>query len=382
MTMHPLAERALPKAAQYRRALHRIPELGHAEHKTHAALMRFLEPLAPDSVETMNGTGIRCVYRGRGERPAIAFRADMDGLQVTERTGLPFASEHPGFMHACGHDGHMANLLGLAMCLRAIRDAGRLRGDVTLIFQPAEESTGGAQGMIAGGALENPHVGEVYGLHLFPDVDLGQVSCCPGAMMASDYEFDVDVTGRGAHTAMPQNGANALDAANALYARLKALPQLCDPTELALFNIGRMEGGDQRNVVPAQAKMQCVVRTYESGILAELRENIRVALEGTARIYDVVVALRDRVYYPPVINPPDMADRLDRQLGGVIRQKPLLIAEDFSFYQRERPGLFFFVGTGEEGRRASLHGDTFDFDDRALGYALSAFLHILFDRHG
>lgn len=379
--MHPLAAKVLPKMAEYRRFLHRIPELGNAEYKTHAALMRFLAPLEPNVLRAVNGTGVHCVFRGSGDRSAIAFRADIDALQVAEKTDLPFASEHPGFMHACGHDGHMANLLGMALCLCAMRAEDRLKGDVSLIFQPAEESTGGAQGMIAQGVLDDPHAGEIYGMHLFPDVDLGQVSCCSGAMMASDYEFDVDITGRGAHTAMPQKGKNALDAANALYARLKAVPQMCDPAELALLNVGRMEGGGQRNVVPASAQLQCVVRTYTDGTLAELRENIRLAAEGTARAYDVVVALRDRVYYPPVINPPEMADRLGRQLGGALRQKPLLIAEDFSFYQRQRPGLFFFVGTGEDGRRSPLHSDAFDFDDKALGYALSAFLYILFDRH-
>ena len=380
LDLHPLAEKVLPRVNAYRRALHSIPELGLCEHKTHAALMRFLEPLAPDVLTPINGTGIKCVFRGKGERGAIAFRADMDALQVVERTGLPFASEHDGLTHACGHDGHMANLLGLALCLSAMREADELRGDVVLLFQPAVESSGGAQGMIEEGALDDPYVEEVYGLHLFPDVDLGQVSCCAGPMMASDYEFDIDIAGQGAHTAMPQNGKNALDAAAALYTRLKALPQLCDPTELALLNIGRIEGGDQRNVVPARAHMQCVTRTYSQDTHLAIQEGMRLAIEGTARAYDVVLTLTDKVYYPAVVNPREMAERLDKQLGGIQWQKALLIAEDFSFYQKERPGLYFFVGTGEDGRRAPLHSDVFDFDETALGYALSAFLYILFDR--
>ncbi len=382
MHIHPMAERLLPRVAAWRRALHRIPEEGLQEHKTHAYLMRALRAMRPDSLAAIADTGIRCVFRGSGAERTLAFRADIDALKVAEQTGLPFASQHEGMMHACGHDGHMAALLGLGACAAALRDVGRLKGNVVLLFQPAEESSGGAARMIAEGALFDPHVDEIYGLHLYPGVELGEVSCCAGPMMASDYEFDIEVTGKGAHAAMPQKGDNALDAANALYARLKALPQLCDPTELALFNIGRMEGGEQRNVVPKDAALECVLRTYSSDALCDLRDRIRLTIEGVARAYNVVISLKDRVFYPAVVNPEDMAERLGRQLGGIVAQKPLLIAEDFSFYQRERPGLYFFVGTGEEGKREGLHSDAFDFSDAALGYALSAHLAVLFDRGG
>jgi amidohydrolase len=381
MQLHPMAEKILPRVAAHRRALHRIPEEGLSEFKTHAYLMRELALLRPNALNPLCGTGIKCVFRGDGDGRNLAFRADIDALRIQEKTGLPFASQHEGMMHACGHDGHMAALLGLAACVSAIRDTGYLAGNVTLIFQPAEESCGGAARMIAEGALEDPHVDEVYGLHLFPDVPLGYVSCCAGPMMASDYEFDLDITGKDAHVAMPQHGANALDAANALYTRLKALPQLTDPTELALFNIGRMEGGEQRNVVPKEANIQCVLRTYTTESLCDLRDRIDMAVEGTARAYGVVIALKDKVFYPAVDNPREMVSRLEAQVGGrFIPQKRLLIAEDFSYYQRERPGLFFFVGTGEAGHPTALHADTFDFAPEALGVAVSSFLDILLDR--
>ncbi len=381
MRLHPMAEKVIERVTAYRRALHRIPEEGLKEHRTHAYIMRELAHLKPDSLSPIGGTGVKCVFRGSGDGPSLAFRADMDALKVAEKTGLPFASRNEGYMHACGHDGHMAALMGLALCVCAMRDAGRLLGNAVLLFQPAEESCGGAAALIADGALDDPRVDEIYGMHLFPDVELGSLSLCAGPMMASDYEFDVEVLGKAAHVAMPHKGQNALDAANALYQRLKALPQAGDPAELALFNIGRMEGGEQRNVVPRDATLQCVLRTYSAQALCDLKDKIQAAMEGTARAYDVVVALKDKVYYPAVENDTALARRFTKLIGDTRPQKPLLIAEDFSYYQLRRPGLFFFVGTGEEGRRSALHADTFDFNEAALGYGLSAYLELLFDRN-
>ena len=176
------AERFLPRLREHRRALHRIPELGYREQKTHEYLMRHLQALEPDSLRVFAQTGIRAVFMGDGTGRTVAFRADMDALPVGEETGRPFASEHPGSMHACGHDGHMANLLVFAEWIAANRRA--LRDNVVLLFQPAEETTGGAKRMIDEGAMENPHVDAVYGMHMMPDVPKGTIAACAGPIMA------------------------------------------------------------------------------------------------------------------------------------------------------------------------------------------------------
>ena len=176
------ASRYEQQLRKHRRALHRIPELGYEEIKTHEYLMRHLEKLAPDDLRVFAQTGIRAVFRGYGTGRVIAFRSDIDALPIQEATGCTFASEHSGRMHACGHDGHMANLLTFAQWLSEHRS--QLKDDVVLLFQPAEETTGGARRMIEEGALEEPHVQAVYGMHMMPDVPLGKVSTCVGAMMA------------------------------------------------------------------------------------------------------------------------------------------------------------------------------------------------------
>lgn len=381
MQPHPLAQRIRPQLIRWRQALHRIPEEGDHEHATQAYLLRQLTAMRPDVLTSIGGTGLKCVFEARGAKRALAFRADMDALPIAEETGLPFASEHPGWMHACGHDGHMTALLGLAACCAALRAADKLPCHVVLLFQPAEETTGGAQKLIEQGALDDPYVSEVFGLHLMPDVPLGRYACCEGAMMASDYEFDIELLGRSAHGAMPQHGVNAMDAAAALYTQLKAIPLSIAPGELALLNVGTVKGGDGRNIVPALARMECVARTYTAETLELIKEKTQRAIAGIARAHEVVITQTDIVYYPPVINPRHLVQALARRLGGeMITQTPLLIAEDFSFYQRARPALFIFVGTGSEGCRHPLHSSHFTYEDEALLYALSAHLMMLFDR--
>lgn len=384
MQLHPLAERILPQLVRWRRHLHRIAEVSGEEVRTQAYIHQQLEMLRPDVLEKCADTGLRCVFyapNGAETARTLAFRADMDALAIQEETGLPYASKTPGVMHACGHDGHMAALLGLAACCATLRSAGALRANVVLLFQPAEESTGGAERMIRQGALENPHVDEILGLHMMPEQPLGCYSCISGAMMAADYEFDIEIFGKSAHGAMPQHGVNALDAAAALYGRLKAIAQLTAPEDLALLNIGRIGGGDARNIVPPFAWLECVTRTFSDEVLSSMQEAIQKAVKGVALSHGVVAMRQDKVYYPPVVNPEPLVSAFSRYLDGeLITQKPLLIAEDYSFYQKERSGLFVFVGTRSPGYEKPLHSNEFAYEETALAYALNAHLLWLTNR--
>ncbi|MDO5378919.1 MAG: amidohydrolase, partial [Clostridia bacterium] len=200
----------LPRLETHRRALHQIPELGYREQKTHDYIMRHLQALAPDDLRVFAQTGVRAVFRGSGEGRTVAFRADMDALPVDEATGCAFASRHAGCMHACGHDGHMANLLTFAEWVAEHRDA--LKDYVVLLFQPAEETVGGAKRMIDEGALDDPHVDVVYGMHMMPDVPKGKIACCAGPIMAQTSEIDFVIHGRSAHGATPHLGVDAITA--------------------------------------------------------------------------------------------------------------------------------------------------------------------------
>lgn len=381
MQPHPLAQRLRPQLVRWQRALHQIPEIGNEEHKTHAYLMRQLAAMSPDVLEPVAGTGIKCVFMAPGAQRALAFRSDIDALPAQEATGLPHASTHPGMMHACGHDAHMAALLGFAACCAALRAAGKLPCNVVLIFQPAEETTGGARRMVQTGVLDDPYVSEVFGLHVMPDVPLGRIACCEGGMMAGDYEFDIEIMGRSAHGALPHQGINSLDAAVALYTQLKAIPLALAPGEFSLLNIGLVQGGTNRNIVPEKSRMEGTVRMYTTDTLRKIKEKIERSAAGIAAAHDVVITHREVVYFPPVINPRHLVTSLAEALQGeLITQQPLLIAEDFSYYQQERPGLFAFVGTGSKGHTHPLHSSHFCYEDDALIHALSTHLLLLFTR--
>ena len=194
----------------HRRALHRIPEVGYTEKKTQAYILDQLSKLKPDDLRVFAETGVRAVFKGDGSGRVVAFRSDIDALPVKEQTGVCFASEHDGFMHACGHDGHMANLLVFAEIIAQMRS--QLADDVVLLFQPAEETIGGAKRMIDEGALKDPDVDVVYGMHLMPDVPKGSIACCEGPIMAQTCEMDFVIHGRSAHGATPHLGVDSITA--------------------------------------------------------------------------------------------------------------------------------------------------------------------------
>ena len=370
----------LSLAREHRRALHRMPEKGNAEVKTQAYVLGTLRQLAPDALSVMAGTGVRAVFRARdaGERPrCVAFRADMDALSIPEKTGCDFASTHEGMMHACGHDGHTANLLTLARRIADNRDA--LACDVVLIFQPAEETTGGAQRMIEAGALDDPQVDEVYGMHLMPDIPLGKVGSCAGPLMASTTEIDFDLTGQSAHGAMPHMGTDAISAAAHLLTLLQTqVARTVDPCQSALITVGRMEAGTQRNVLAAHAHLEGIIRTLSNEVYKGLYARIEDCVRGVEATFGVTCDITSRVYFPCVENDASLHARVREILGEhYVPLAPRMIAEDFSYYQLKRPGVFVFCGCMDEQHHSPLHSDTFDFDEQALLYGLELFTRLI-----
>lgn len=366
-------------ATAHRRALHRIPETGNEEFKTQAYVLAALEKMEPDEVSVMAGTGVRAVFYAKDAPDAkcIAFRADMDALQIEEKSGCAFASEHSGKMHACGHDGHTANLLTFAQYIADRRET--LACHVVLIFQPAEETTGGAMRMVEAGALENPHVDEIYGMHLMPDIPLGQIGSCAGPLMASTTEIDFDITGKSAHGAMPHMGTDAIAAAAHLLTMLQTqVARTVDPCRSALITVGRMEAGTQRNVLAAKAHLEGIIRTLSNDVYQALYARIEDCVRGMETAFGVTCEITPRIYFPCVENDAQKHAKVREILGErYVPLTPRMIAEDFSYYQLKRPGVFVFCGCMDDAHHSPLHSDTFDFDEEAMLYGLELFTRLI-----
>lgn len=360
----------------HRRALHQIPEVGQQEFKTQAYILKQLRQLAPDDLRVFADTGVRAVFKGNGNGRVIAFRSDIDALPVKEETGRCYASQHEGYMHACGHDGHMANLLTFAAWLSAHRS--ELVDDVVLLFQPAEETVGGAKRMIDEGALENPHVDVIYGMHMMPDIPKGCIASCAGPIMAQTCEMDFVIHGQSAHGATPHLGRDAITAmAHLLTLFQTTVARSVDPCQQALITIGKIRAGEQRNILASTAQMEGIVRTFSNQVYEALEARIRDDLKGIDAAFGVETEFIKRVYYPCVENDAAEFERVKALLGDrFLQAKPRMTAEDFSYYQLSVPGVFVFCGCMDDEHSAPLHASTFDFDEEALlpGLALFAAL--------
>lgn len=345
---------------QDRRALHRIPELDRDLPQTMAYLRAALSPLRCTLSSPIPSS--LCAFFDFGAPTTIAFRSDADALPIAEATGLDFASQHPGCMHACGHDGHMATLLELARRLDA---KPTLKNNVLLVFQPAEETTGGARDICESGVLQAHGVKAIFGLHLWPDVPAGVVASRRSELMSRSCEITVEITGRSSHIAKADEGIDALAAGVKFYRRAAALEAALPDTVYRLCKFGRMESGTVRNAVSGHTRLEGSLRAYQDdvfyGLLSGLEEIARQLEAETG----CTVALTHSDGYPAVINPPALYDHIRQDCGIPFAEleKPVMITEDFSWYQQYLPGMFFFLGTGPS---PALHAANFNFDEGVL----------------
>ncbi len=366
----------LPLLKLHRRELHKIPEEGFSEFETHQYLMKALAACHPDVIEPMLGTGIKVCFYGSGNR-TIAFRSDIDALCIKEENDIDFVSQNVGFMHACGHDGHMATLLVLAKLLDENRQ--NLVDTVVLIFQPAEESTGGADPLIQAGVLDNPHVDEIYAMHLMPELPIGTIGSLAGALMAQTCELDIIIKGKTAHGAMPHKGIDAVAAAAHLYTLLQTSIARCiDPYQCALLTVGKLTAGVRRNIIADNAMLECTARTFSDDVYAVLRKHMLADISGIEASFGAKIELIERTYYPPVVNPKVLVDKIAAIAGdSYVTATPLMIAEDFSYYQRHVSGAYFFCGCGDDEYTMPIHSSSFNFDEAALLNGLNVFFHLI-----
>lgn len=364
--------------ARFRRDLHRIPELDFDLPKTIAYVARELETARKRTVAQHGEGACRvfspcesavCALFDRGTANATAFRADMDALPVTERTGASYASTHEGRMHACGHDGHMSMVLGLAHWLA--EHFGELPRSVLLVFQPAEETTGGARTICESGVFERCSADRIFGFHLWPDVPAGRIASRPGALLAASNETTVTFSGKSAHIAKAGEGADALEACAQFCLDAYRFMAYRAAEEPCLLKFGRMEAGTVRNAIAASARIEGSLRTFS----VKMGKRCRKELSHIAYLCATGVGCTAEVHfsegYPPVVNDAALFALAERHLPQLdTLERPLLIAEDFSFYQQHLPGAFFLLGTGTG---IPLHADTFDFDESVLAAGLDAY---------
>lgn len=355
--------------AEDRRALHQIPELGRDLPETMAYLEKSLRGLSCQIFSPIKGA--LCAFFNFGGDSAIAFRSDADALPIREETGLPFASRHDGKMHACGHDGHMAILLELA---RQLHRKKALSRNVLLVFQPAEETDGGAKDLCEAGIFEKYRVEAIFALHLWPDLPFGTVATCPGGMMSRSSEITLTVQGRSAHIAKAEQGKDAMAAMVEFYRQAVSLERSLPPEVFRLLKFGRMEAGVVRNAVAGQARLEGSLRTFEEAVFASLKERLSRLAQEIGAASGCQMELRFSEGYPAVWNDEALYDKLRAwKIDFQKLEKPVMITEDFSWYQRRLPGLFFFLGVGPA---PALHAADFQFDDGVLRRGAALFLEL------
>lgn len=363
-----------------RRKIHAYPEVGFKEFMTSQAIKEYFNALGVTGIVEAAGTGVIVNIEGREGQRCYAFRADMDAISVEEKTGLEFASREKGIMHACGHDAHTAILAGFGRYL--VRNRYRLLHSVKLIFQPAEEGPGGALPLIEEGVLENPKVDGVIGLHLFPDVQEGKVGVRPGPMMAQTGEVYIEIAGESSHGAQPQRGKDALVAAcNIVVALQTVISREVDPLEPAVLTLGRIKAGERQNVVAGRAFIEGTIRAFSGEIYRQIKERINHISTGISNAFGCRSSVKFVDMYPSVNNDGKLFNYLVDALGeeNVDIITPVMLAEDFSYYQQRVPGLFFMLGirNEEEGFIHPLHSSYFNFNEGIMLTGIEVYVRLL-----
>jgi amidohydrolase len=369
---------------EWRRDLHAHPELRYEVHRTAGSVADKLKSFGCDEVVPGIGrTGVVGVIRGRkaGTRAGnrvIGLRADMDALPIEEETGLPYKSTVPGKMHACGHDGHTAMLLGAAKYLAETRN---FAGTAVVIFQPAEEGGAGALAMLKDGLIKRFGIDEVYGMHNYPDLPVGQFAIRPGPMMAAADHLAIEIEGKGGHAARPHLAVDTILVGAQMINQLQSIvARNIDPLQSAVVSICMFQAGQTDNVIPQHAILRGTARSLISEVRELLQKRIGEIVEGTAKMYGASAKVTYTNGYPVVVNherQTAFAADVAREIAGKdkvdVDVPPVMGAEDFAFMLNERPGAFIFVGNGDT---AGLHHPAYDFNDETIPVGTSYWVRL------
>ncbi len=388
-----LAENIEDEVISLRREFHQEPEMGYKEVKTAKKVADYLTKLGLEVKTGIAKTGVMGVLTGDLPGPVIALRADMDALPVIEKSGAEYASKISGMMHACGHDGHMAMLLGTAKVLSKLKS--ELRGTVKFIFQPAEEGLGGALPMIEEEVLKNPDVDAVFGIHLWPGYKTGTVVLKFGAMMAAPDHFILKIKGKGGHGSAPHQTVDAITvSAQVISALQQIVSRQITPTQPVVVSIGTINGGYRDNVIADEVEMTGTVRTLSNDVRDEIPKRMDEIIKGITVAFGADYELEYKRFYPPVINDDKMV-KLVKELGAKVLgdemvamlKEPVMAGEDFAYFLEKVPGTFIHLGcSGDPKTSYPLHNPLFNIDEKALVSGVKIFSNLVFayycDREG
>ncbi len=374
------AEGLAPQLVSWRRDLHQHPELAFQETRTADLVAKTLRELGMEVRTGVARTGVAGVLRGGRPGAVVMLRADMDALPVQEISDAPYASEAPGVMHACGHDGHVAMLLGAATLLA--RHAAELAGEVLFVFQPAEEALGGAAAMLADGVLAGPVPAAAFGLHLWNTMPMGRVCAQAGPLMSAADLVEIVVRGRGGHGALPHEAVDAIAVTGQMLSALQTIvSRNVDPQETAVLTIGAVHGGTAYNVIAETVVLEGTIRTFSPAVRETVLTRLRVLLDGIAAGMGARYELTVKPVAPAVVNDPAIAEVARAAAVQVVGatsvawHPPLMVSEDFSEYQRLVPSCYMLLGSGnsELGLSAPHHNPRFDFDEQVLPLGAALF---------
>lgn len=368
-----------PKLIEWRRQLHEHPETAFEEHRTAAFIAEKLWDAGLEVHEGIGRTGVVGVLRN-GEGPSVALRADIDALDIAEATGLPYASKVPGKMHACGHDGHTAMLLGAARLMAA----NPPRGTVVFIFQPAEENHGGAMVMIEDGLFDRFPVDRIFGMHNWPGLPVGTFAIHPGPMMAAQDNFELKIIGKGAHAGMPHQGIDPILVAGQINTAWQAIvSRTLSPADAAVISITQIHAGDTWNIIPDTV----LIRGTARSLTLEVRDRLEAEMAHRARLVAETFGARAELdyqrRYPATINTEAETD-IARAAAQTVSKEGLVYqdmpasmgAEDFSFMLRKKPGAYIWIGNGSADCGRNLHSPGYDFNDEALTLGVQYWMQV------
>ncbi len=375
-----------PQLVTWRRQIHQKPELGFQEKITAEFISQKLRSWGIPHQTGIAQTGIVATIEGKkpstlSHPPVLAIRADMDALPVREENEVEYKSQHPGLMHACGHDGHVAIALGTAHHLA--RHPETFAGTVKIIFQPAEEGPGGAKPMIEAGVLENPNVDAIIGLHLWNNLPIGTVGVRSGALMAAVERFHCVINGKGGHGAMPHQTIDPILVAAQVITTLQTIvARNIDPIEAAVVTVGSLHAGTTDNVIPRQAEMQGTVRYFHPQYAGYFRQRLEQIIQGICQSHGASYEFAYEEFYPPVINHPEIAElvrgaalEVIETPVGIVPECQTMGGEDMSFFLQAVPGCYFFLGAANAEKKLNFphHHPCFDFDETVLAVGVEIF---------
>ncbi len=381
MNLVPEVSALVPRMRAWRHHLHAYPETAFEETATAAFVAERLRAFGLDVHTGIARTGVVGVLENGSPGASIGLRADLDALRIRERTGVAHASQHDGRMHACGHDGHTAMLLGAAAALAQTR---RFAGTVYFVFQPAEENEGGGRVMVEEGLFERFPMQAVYGLHNWPKLPVGRIATRAGPLMGAFDIFEIVVTGKGAHAAMPYQGKDPMLFVAHLIQALQTIPaRNLHPLDAGVVSVTQVHGGDTWNVIPEEVVLRGTVRSFDPAVRDLIEARMRSIVYGIAAMFEMQATVRYERRYPATVNTPAetahalaAAAAVVGQAGVIADPRPELGSEDFAYMLQAKPGCYAWLGAGTGPDSPGLHSPRYDFNDDVLAIGASYWVRL------